>query len=416
MEIKLRYGRGEIAAQLPDDNFGGWLLPASPPPPKDEGPLVSAALEYPIGAPRLREMAAPGRKVAIVTSDVTRPCPSAKLLPPVLKELAEGGTLDSDIAIVLALGIHRGHTPEEAAKLVGPEVYERYRVVDHDPERCRMLGTTRRGTPIDVFEEVAAADIRVALGNVEYHYFAGYSGGVKAILPGVSSRAAIKNNHAMMTNPLAVAGSLAGNPVREDLEELIEHLSVDFILNVVLGEDKLIRAAFGGHPIEAHRAACRALDAMFQAAVPAPGADAVLVSAGGYPKDINVYQAQKALDNAAKAVKPGGAIIWVGECAEGFGEDVFERWLNEAKTHQDLIERVGASFELGGHKAAAIALVLERCQVLMVSSLPAAEARKMFVEPFDRLEAALSSALGRLGPGAKVLVMPYGGSTLPAIG
>jgi nickel-dependent lactate racemase len=262
---------------------------------------------------------------------------------------------------------------------------------------------------------LASADRRVCLGNVEYHYFAGYSGGVKAILPGTSSRRAIRANHSMMVQEAARAGVLDSNPVREDIEELALHLPVDFILNVVLGEDKSIRAAFAGDARLAHREACRALDRLFQAEVAAPGAEVVLVSAGGFPKDLNVYQAQKALDNAAKAVRPGGTIVWVGACQEGFGEETFERWLAEANAPGDLVARVKESFELGGHKAAAIALVLERCRVLMVSELPEADAAKLFVEPFRDLGAALEAALAPLGPEAKVLVMPYGGSTLPAI-
>jgi nickel-dependent lactate racemase len=415
VKLTLKFGRGALEAELADDNFGGWLLPNSPEAGQAPEELVREAMESPVGSKKLSEMLKPSDKVAIVTSDITRPCPSAVLLPPVLSEITKAGLPDEQVVIVLALGIHRGHTKEEAERLVGSEVYKRYRVVDHDPLRCRLLGTTKRGTPIDVFEEVAAADKRIALGNVEYHYFAGYSGGVKAILPGVSSHEAIRNNHSMMVRDNARAGVLSGNPVREDLEELTDHLSVDFILNVVLGEDKKIRAAFAGHHRGAHRKACEALDSMFQAKVPEPGADVVLVSAGGFPKDINVYQAQKALDNAAKAVRPGGVIIWVGACEEGFGESVFERWLTEAASPKDLIDRVKADFELGGHKAAAIALVLERCEVLMVSRLPESEAAKLFVRPFGDLQSALAAALEKAGPGSKVLVMPYGGSTLPGL-
>jgi nickel-dependent lactate racemase len=415
MKIALKYGRGQVEAELPEANFGGWLLPRSEADTADESALVAEALEKPLGTPRLRNLVRPGEKICLVTSDITRPCPSAKLLPPVLEELSAAGIPYGDIVIVLALGIHRGHTEAEKAALVGPEVMKRYRVADHDPNRCRHLGRTSRGTPVDIFEEVAAADRRLALGNVEYHYFAGYSGGAKALMPGVSSAAAIQNNHRMMTQPAAKAGRLADNPVRLDIDDVANHLSVDFILNVILGEDKKIKAAFAGHHLEAHRAACRRLDEICQATVPAPGAEVVLVSAGGFPKDINVYQAQKALDNAARAVRPGGVIVWVGACDEGYGEEVFARWLREASTPGDLLTRVKADFQLGGHKAAAIALVLKKAKVFMVSNLSEEMASGLFVRPSPDLPGALASALAEAGPAAKVLVMPYGGSVLPQI-
>lgn len=415
MLITLKFGRGKLETELDDDLFAGYLLPKTGASDGEPAGILDAALENPVGAPRLRELVKKGLRIAIVTSDVTRPCPSALMLPPLLRELEAAGVRDSDVTIVLALGIHRGHTDQEKETLVGPGVYKRYRVIDHEPERCRCLGRTSRGTDLDVFFEVADADFRIVLGNVEYHYFAGYSGGAKAILPGVSSRRAIRNNHSLMVDPGARAGVLEGNPVRSDIDELADHLSVDFILNVVLGEDKKIRAAYAGHCVLAHRAACRRLDEMFQVPVKAPGADVVLVSAGGFPKDINVYQAQKALDNAAKAVRDGGAVVWAAECAEGFGEDVFERWLDEAKTAEDLVARARADFELGGHKAAAIALVLRRLKVFLVSSLPDSAAGKLFVTPEPDLDRALKAALAHAGPGSKVLVAPYGGSTLPKI-
>ena len=412
MKITLKYGQGRIEAELPEANFGGWLSPKPEKQTVDEDLLLAEALEKPLAAPRLRELVRPGEKICLVTSDITRPCPSSRLLPPVLAELAAAGTADDDITIVLALGIHRGHTDAEKAGLVGPEIFKRYRVIDHDPARCRRLGRTSRGTPVDIFEEVAAADRRLALGNVEYHYFAGYSGG--AILPGVSSRETIQHNHRMMTRPEARAGRLEDNPVRLDIDELTEHLSVDFILNVILGEDKKIKAAFAGHHLAAHRAACRRLDEMYQTPLTEP-ADVVLVSAGGFPKDINVYQAQKALDNAARAVRPGGAIVWVGACDEGYGEEVFARWLQEASGPDDLIRRVKSDFQLGGHKAAAIALVLDRAKVFLVSNLTEDLARSLFVQPAADLPSALAAALAEAGPKARVLVMPQGGSTLPTL-
>ncbi|MDR0355424.1 MAG: nickel-dependent lactate racemase [Deltaproteobacteria bacterium] len=414
MKFSLRYGHGQVELNVPERNFAGELRPRIVGGGREED-IVAAALASPIGSPRLREIVRPGEKICVVASDVTRPCPSHRLLPPLLAELNAAGIPDRDVVIVLALGIHRFHAPEEQKKLVGPDIYDRCLVVDHDPARCRRLGTTAAGTPADVFETVVEADRRICLGNVEYHYFAGYSGGAKAIMPGTSSHEAIQNNHKMMTLEAAKAGRLEDNPVRRDIDAVADFLSVDFILNVVLDEDKKIRAAFSGHYLEAHRAACRRLDEMLQVVIPPPGADIVAVSAGGHPKDINVYQAQKALDNAARAVRPGGAVIWIGACDEGFGESVFEKWLKEAERSSDLVERVKKDFRLGGHKAAAIAMVLEKMSVFMVSNLDPSVAKSLFVRPAPSPDAALAEALKELGPDSKVMVMPFGGSTLPTI-
>ena len=412
MDLVLKYGAGELTCKLPDHNFDGVLMPAATGPLPLADTEIRRALSQPIGSKPLRELVRPGEKIAIVTSDISRPCPSHLMLPPLLEELEAAGVTPSDVTIVLALGIHRGHTQAEVDKLVGEKVARRWSVVDSSPD-CVGFGHTPAGTPVDVFRAVAEADRRICLGNVEFHYFAGYSGGAKAIMPGVSSHEAIQSNHKMMTHELAHAGRLVGNPVREDIDAVGSFLNIDFILNVVLDPAKNILGAFAGDYLKAHRAACTMLDSIYKVNIPAPGADIVVVSAGGRPKDMNVYQAQKALDNAARAVRPGGVIIWVAECPEGYGEDVFETWLNEAHEPQDLVSRVSQNFELGGHKAAAMALVREKAEIFMVSSLPESAMKNMFVTPMKDVESAIARALELLGPQARIVAMPYGGSILP---
>ena len=192
---------------------------------------------------------------------------------------------------------------------------------------------------------------------------------------------AIQANHSKMVMEDARTGELDKNPVRWDIEEAISLMPIDFILNVVLDENKRIIKAVAGHFIEAHREGCRFLDGIYKKPIKEL-ADIVIVSPGGYPKDINMYQAQKALDNAKHAVKDGGVIIWVASCTEGFGEGVFEEWINEAESPHSLVERIQRQFQLGGHKAAAIAMVLERCDVFLVSDLDERIVRKAFLTPY----------------------------------
>lgn len=413
LRITLPYGRGEVQeVEIDEEHFLGVLEHRPVPPPALAGLGVDAALAYPVGSGRLRELVGPGEQVVVVTSDITRPFPSREVLPAILWELAAGGVRRQDISVVLAIGNHRFHTEAEKVKLVGEEIYKHYRVLDADGSQAVPVGATSRGTPLEVFAPVVEADRRVLLGNVEYHYFAGYSGGVKALVPGCASHAAIQSNHGHMVEAGAEAGSLEHNPVRQDLEEILNFLPVDFILNVVLDENKKVLAAYAGHPIKAHRQAAQYLDAIYRVEV-SELADIVIASAGGYPKDINLYQAQKAIDNAWRAVRPGGILILVAQCPEGLGDGVLERWAGEAASPDQLITRAQTAFELGGHKAAAIAMVAKRISIFLVSELDPVWAQKLFLAPFSDLAQALVEARHQLGPQASILVIPQAGSVLP---
>lgn len=414
VRISVPYGHAELHGQVPEASFLGTFLPQEEEAADDEQQLLRQALEHPIGTARLRELARPGQKVAIVTSDLTRPCPSHKLLPSVLAELNAAGVPDADITVIVALGLHRAQTPAELEELLGAEVCRRVRVLNHDPEQVVRLGMTSRGTPVEFFRPLVEADLRVCLGNLEFHYFAGFSGGAKALLPGCASRATVNANHALMVQPGAVAGKLEGNPVRADLEEGAAMLGGDFILNVVVDGHHRITGAVAGHVDQAHRQGCEMVAQ--RGSVPIPQlAEVVVVSAGGYPKDINMYQAQKALDNAMHAVRPGGVIIWVAECVEGLGGKTFESWLREAGQPDRVLEKIQREFVLGGHKAAAIAAVLKRAAVYLVSGLEEGVLAGSGLVPFVDLDEALKAALDQIGPQARVLSLPYGGSVLPVV-
>jgi nickel-dependent lactate racemase len=415
MQVPLKYGKSAFPLQINEATADVQLLEANrraPAEPEDE--LIRAALMAPIDSPPLSSIVAPGQRVVVVTSDITRPCPSARLLPPILDELASGGVRDRDITVVFGRGTHRAHTPEERKRLAGEAVYERVRCVDSDPEDVALVGHTRRGTPVFVFRPALAADVRVCLGAIEYHYVMGYSGGYKAIIPGVSSPDTVQHNHRMMTAPGAAAGQRIGNPAREDIDEAGAMVGVDFILNVIMGGAKRVVSAVAGHPLAAHEEGCRRLDAFGRAKVAGP-VDVVVVSAGGHPKDINLYQAQKALDNARHIVRPGGVVVLVAECAEGFGHPTFEAWMRESGGPDAIIARIERQFVLGGHKAAAVALAMKQADIFLVSALPDDVTQAIGLRPFHSVEAALGAALARVGGRPAVAVMPEGGSVLPAL-
>ncbi|MDR1786759.1 MAG: nickel-dependent lactate racemase [Spirochaetaceae bacterium] len=414
MELEIGFGTTPQRVTIPDSNLAGVLLPNRVEVTLKGEAAVRDALAHPIGSPRLGELVKPGEKIVLITSDITRPFPSHRALPAALEELEGAGVSLGDVTLVFALGSHRKHTPDEMKKLVGEAVFAKVRCVDSDRDDFVRMGRTALGTPVDITRVVAQADKRVGLGNIEFHYFAGYSGGAKAIMPGVSTREAIQVNHSRMTLPEAVAGRLGGNPVREDIEEALSFCPLHFILNAVLDEHKEIIFAAAGHPVEAHRAGCAFLDRLYKVEIPEK-ADIVLVSQGGAPKDLNLYQTQKALDNAKHAVKDGGIIILVGACGEGLGEAVFQEWMTTATSPRSLVERIRRDFQLGGHKAAAIALVLERAEIYLVSQMEEALVERLFMRPFGSVQSALDGAMEKMGNNARILVMPYGGSTLPAL-
>ncbi len=415
MKMELKYGKGKLAFEIDPKNHLGTLLPNEKEnvlTGKDE---VLRALENPIGTKRLREIVSKGEKVAIVTSDITRPMPSKTVLPIVLEELKSGGIEEEDISVVFALGSHRKHSEEEKRMLAGDEIFEsRVKLVDSDTEDCVNLGVCAKGTPVDIFRPVAEADRVVCLGNIEYHYFAGYSGGAKALMPGVSSRRAIQINHSNMVKEEARAGNMDTNPVRQDIDETGSHIKIDFIVNVVLNSKKEIASAVAGDYIKAHREGCKTLDAMYGVRIKEK-ADIVVVSPGGYPKDINLYQSQKGLDNAKHAVRDGGIVILAASAKEGFGEKTFEQWMKNM-TPDQMIRETRENFRLGGHKAAAIAMILKRARIFMVSDLDRDTVKKIGFRPFDTVQEALDEATRELGENSRILVLPLAGSTLPLCG
>ena len=414
MKIELGYGDGIQTAEIPDRNILK-ILRANPVSSGEKGgSVVREALKNPIASAPLSEIVRPGEKTVIITSDITRPMPTWDVMPAVLDELYAAGVSPEDITLVFALGSHRAHTEEEKKHLAGERAYREISCVDSDPQDCVHIGTTEAGTPVDITRVVAEADRRICLGNIEYHYFAGYSGGAKAIMPGVSTPAAIQANHSMMVQEKAHAGNIKDNPIRKDLEEAAAMCGVDFIVNVVLNEHKEIIKAVAGDLTEAHREGCRFLDSLYQVEIPEK-ADIVIVSQGGAPKDLNLYQTQKALDNSKHAVKDGGTVILAGSCREGLGQAVFQEWMTEADEPADLIRRVKENFRLGGHKAAAIAMVLEKADIYLVSEMESEFVKSIFMEPYSDLQTAFDDAIAKYGSDAKVIVMPYGGSTLPKV-
>jgi len=406
MKIYIPYGKKSIMLSIPEKNIQDIISGGETGRDIDERRVIEKALKNPIGSPRLRKMAEGKANAVILASDITRPCPSYRFLPLLIDELTAGGIRQENIKVILGLGIHRCHTEEEKRKLAGDQVYNRVKVIDSDPKETIHIGDTSSGTPVEIFREALGNDLMIATGNIEYHYFAGYSGGAKAVMPGVCSRNSIQANHSMMLDRRASAGRAVGNPVREDIEEAGRMAGIDYIFNVILDDNKKIIAAVAGKNNEAWLDGISIYDDIYMIETERP-ADIVIASAGGDPKDLNLYQSQKALENVKDAVRPGGAIILAASCHEGFGEDVFEKWMQDAPDYDLISKRLKEDFVLGGHKAVAVARVISEKKVFLYSEFDRGSTEKMGFEKLEDIQSYIDDRLEE-DKELKITVIPCG--------
>jgi nickel-dependent lactate racemase len=417
VDVWLPYGKSDVCVRIPARNLFGSIEPKEVPSVADVKAEIERSLNDPIGSKRLSEIAQPEHKIAIVVDDFTRNTPSHVMLLPMLAELNAAGVKDENVTVIFGCGTHRAVKPEEAKRLLGEEVLNRVKTVSHDckAEDLVFVGKTRHGNKVYVNRVFAEADVKVLVGDVGIHYYAGYGGGRKSVLPAVSGEATIHHNHAMLLQASARTGVLEGNPVHEDMTEAARLAKVDFILNVVTNSKGEIVKAFAGDLEQAFLEATKLVDDMYRVTVDRR-ADIVVVSPGGYPADINLYQAYKALDNALEVVKRGGTIIMVAECPEGHGNQVFYDWMTRLENLKKVEREVKRHFELGGHKAYYLLKALKSHQIVLVSSLPDYYANGVFkLKTARAVNDALRETLKNAGSQAKVWTLPQGNFTLPEI-
>jgi nickel-dependent lactate racemase len=416
VDVWLPYGKTDVCVRVPARNLLGTIEPKEREGALDAKAEVERALKEPIGSKRLSEIVKPESKVAIVVDDATRKAPSEVMLLPVLAELNAAGVKDENITVIFGCGTHRAVKPEEAAELLGGEVLKRVKTISHDCHAQDLVhvGTTKtHGNKVHVNRVFAEADVKVLLGDVGFHYYAGYGGGRKSVLPAVCGEETIKHNHAMLLHANARTGILDDNPVHQDMTEAARLAKADFIVNVVENKKGEIVKAFAGDLEQAFMEAVKLVDEMYRVSVERR-ADIIVVSAGGHPADMNLYQAYKALDNALDSVKRGGVIILVAQCPEGHGNQVFFDWMTRLGDLKNVEREVKRNFVMGGHKAYYLLKALQNHQIILVSSLPDYYATSIFKLKTSRaVNDALGEALKMAGSASRVWAMPQGNYTLP---
>ncbi len=417
VEIRIKYGESEILYEISEKNlFDVVKTKNEPAGASDPAKEIQRAMQNPIGSPKLSQVIKSNSTVVITQEDHTRGTPGYLMIPPLLGTLNACGVPDENITVLFACGTHRSVKPEEQLKLVGKEVIERVNCVSHDcnaPDLVK-LGMTSRKTEVAINAIAAKADYIIVTGKVGYHYYAGFSGGRKSILPGISGRTSINQNHAYLIDDKAVTGKLIENPIHEDMVEAAKRTKAGFMLNLVRNTKKKLIRAFAGDLFAAHEEAARFYDSIYRVKVRGL-ADIVLVGAG-YPKDIDLYQAYKAIDNAQMIVRPGGVIVSALECREGHGHPVFVDWAKKYRTYENLEKQVKTNFVMGGHKAYYIAKVQQKAKIILISKMDPKELRDLYaLEPAKTVDDAMELAYSHVGRDAKVTFMPHGTITLPSL-
>lgn len=416
MHIRLRYGEAGLDLEFPETaNFVGVLYPREAeilPRPKD---AVLQSLIRPIASEPLKELARGRQDAVIVISDITRPVPNALLLPIIIRQLVESGIPDEKITILVATGIHRPNEGAELERLVGKQIASSYRIINHfskNQDDMVLVGHIGDGVPALVNRHYLAADLKILTGFIEPHMWAGYSGGRKSILPGISSVKTLEFMHGpeMVAHPQTRYGILEGNPFHEAGLSIMEQAGADFIVNVTLNTGKEITGVFSGHPVKAHLEGVEFLERHCVATLDEP-LDFVVTTNAGAPLDCNLYQTSKGISGVAGATRDGGVILIATECLEGFGSEEYRAVFEHATTPQAFIEKLmKKEFFLPDQWCAQ-----ETYQVMLKNEIwvhtrgiDAETLQRFHFRPVENLSRAIAELLDRFGRDARWAIVPDG--------
>lgn len=413
MKIDVPYGKeGSISAVIGDD-IQVRFLEANDVEITNEELAISDAIANPINSKNFKDFLADARQVLVIVNDATRPTPTQKVLDVIFDDLSR-----TRYNFIIATGAHRGPTQEEYIQIFGP-YYERIKdqIIVHDARKKEdqiFLGTSSNGTDMYVNKAAAAADKFIIISSVEPHYFAGYTGGRKSFLPGIAGFETIEQNHKLALVPEACALSLDGNPVHEDMMDAIKTVKQEiFSIMTVLDKHHKVYATCAGHIHDSFHAAIDKANEVF--AAPLDQKADIVVSVVKFPQDIDLYQAQKGIDNAKLALKENGIMILVAKCRDGIGGKAFADLLGSCGTPKEALDKIEQGYVLGYHKAAKMAEIGLWAQMWGVTGVAPEVISKLFITPFADLQTAVDKALEEKGNDASVLFLMDGGLTVPLV-
>lgn len=417
MNIKVPFGTSLLPITLPDGLPVDIIEAPKISPAFNPLQVVQDALDNPIGSVNLSDFSN-AKSVGIAISDKTRPVPHEHLLPPLLERLESLGIPSKAIKLFVAVGTHVPMPPAEFPSILPEAVFERYPVISHDASddtNLVHLGNTSRGTPVWVNKEFHNSDLKIVVGNIEPHYFAGFSGGVKSAAIGLTGTETITQNHALLTHPDSQLCTYETNPTRQDIEEIGRKIGIHFALNAILNQSKQIVHVLSGDPRAVMQVGVALCKEVCQVCVHEKHS-LIIVSPGGHPKDINLYQSQKGLAHAALITKPGGTIILVAACPEGTGSTHYENWIRGKSSNEEVIKQFTTEkFRIGPHKAFLIARVSLQVQLLFYSEINTDFSKTLLLEPITDLQQVIDSLIKELDPGERIGYLPHASSTIPYV-
>jgi nickel-dependent lactate racemase len=413
MHIELPYGKGTLPLDVPEKNLLEVAVPREFIQPQQPELMIQEALKNPFGTKRLSTLVGAGDTIAIVIDDYTRPCPTKMILPPVLAELKTAGVFDLDIRIIIATGTHTPPSSDAVKDLVGDKIFRNYMILSNDAVHGTHVnvGRTKRGNDIEILKDYIDADFKILLGDIEYHYFAGYGGTRKSILPGISSKNTIHRNHSLLFEKHSCMGMLKENPINQEMNEAMHLAGCDFALSVVQNSQHRIVGAWAGKPELVMDAGVKLVDTMYKKEI-ATAPDIVITAANGHPHDINLYQAMKAMHTACQIIKPHGVIILIAECPQQHGSQLYIDWMRNYKTSQEIQQALRKNFIIGAHKAFYHRVTIENHPVFFISEMNTSDVTELFGFRKEKTpNDALAHALKISGEDSKVLVVPQGTTT-----
>jgi nickel-dependent lactate racemase len=417
MKVQLAYGKGNLPVEFPEDRTT-VIQPSHVPGLKDECAAVLSALENPISTRPLREWIKPGDQVCILFTDITRATPNDRLIPWLLDYLAN--VPRDRITLINQLGTHRPNTPSELEQMLTPAVIRNYRVLNHEPENPDALvqfGTTRSGAPAFLNRHFVEADVRIVTGFIEPHFFAGFSGGPKGIMPGVAGLETVVSNHGAknIDHPNSSFGITEGNPIWEEMRDIALRAGPSFLLNVALNDTRQITGVFAGDLIAAHKVGCEFVRNSAMQRFDAPF-DIVVTTNSGYPLDLNLYQGVKGMSAGARVIKPGGTLIIACECREGVpAGSSFDELLRSARSAAEILSLLASpGFRRPEQWQAQIQAIIQRnANVLLYSSLPDDVVRMAHLAPCHDIASTVNELVRQNGNGMRIAVLPQGPLTIP---